>query len=168
MTKTELHLAVVRVFTLLALATSVASAYSILPNHKCIGSTTTSTSRGNKKPSSTVAIDSRREFISCATVLAAPFLIPKPSEALQSKNDKLCGTGLFEHFQEYRCTAIGNILDEGTSKDMNNKEVGLADSLMGKLGVTTDDLVFEETSDNFKPKDEQKKQGSKEKPPVKK
>jgi hypothetical protein len=95
--------------------------------------------------------DNRREFISLASILATPFLIPKPSEALQSKNDNLCGTGFFEHFQEYRCTTIGDISDEGLSKDMNDSDKGLTDSLMGKLGVSIDDLNMEADKNGPKP-----------------
>jgi hypothetical protein len=53
--------------------------------------------------------------------------------ALESRNENLCATGLFEHFQEWRCTPIGNILDEGISKNLNDGELALTDSLLGKL-----------------------------------
>jgi len=65
---------------------------------------------------------------------------PASSSALESRNESLCGTGLFEHFQEWRCTSIGNILDEGVSKDLKEVETASIDSLMGRLGVSMDDL----------------------------
>jgi hypothetical protein len=103
----------------------------------------------NKKPT----VNTRRNLISLASaaIFATPPLLiinPEPSVALQSKNDNLCGTGFFEHFQEYRCTAIGDISDEGLSKEMKDSEIGLTDSLMGKLGVSSDDLknAFDDSS----------------------
>lgn len=87
---------------------------------------------------------SRRKFINVtAMTLGLPFLDPRPSNALKPKNENLCGTGLFEHFQEYRCTPIGNILDEGVSKDLTESDAGLTDSLMGKLGISSENLKRE-------------------------
>ena len=51
------------------------------------------------------------------------------------KNEILCNTGLFENFQEYRCTSLGNISDEGKVKEIDAKEQGSMDSLLSKMGV---------------------------------
>jgi len=85
----------------------------------------------------------RREFFAVVSAIGIPFINPKPADALQKKNESLCGTGFFDHFQEYRCTNVGDISDEGISKDLNGGEMGLTDSLMGKLGVSMDDFSNE-------------------------
>jgi len=61
-----------------------------------------------------------------------------PATALQKRNEALCGTGFFEHYDEFRCTPIGDISDEGTSKELSVKEADISDGLMGKLGVAMD------------------------------
>ena len=73
------------------------------------------------------------------------------AQALQERNEMLCNTGFFEHYNEYRCTAIGNILDEGTSKDLSKVEIEKADGLMAKLGMMDVDIV-EEDGANLKGK----------------
>jgi len=55
--------------------------------------------------------------------------------SLESRNENLCATGLFEHFQEWRCTPIGNILGEGIPKALDGQQVTLTDSLITKLGL---------------------------------
>ena len=109
---------------------------------------------------------SRRDMftISVNTIalsLAFATQYPASSSALESRNESVCGTGLFEHFQEWRCTPIGNILDEGSSKDLKDVEVASIDSLMGKLGVNMDDL---NGMDADSEKDGKKRKGSKGKP----
>jgi len=69
-----------------------------------------------------------------------PVVTPFPVLALKQKNEALCGTGFFEHIYEYKCTAIGDIQDEGMSKTMSQAETGVTDSLMGKLGFDTETL----------------------------
>ena len=61
------------------------------------------------------------------------------ADALKPQNEALCGTGFFEHIYEYKCTAIGDIEDEGSVKAMSSDEVGLTDSLMEKLGFSLQD-----------------------------
>ncbi len=86
--------------------------------------------------------------------LAAAFaVIPSPAHALKQKNEGLCGTGFFEHIYEYKCTAIGDIEDEGYSKGLSQAETGLTDSLMGKLGVDSGDAFDESSSSNNKKND---------------
>jgi len=135
-------------FTLLSL--SIASAYNInvrvwskaaIP--KKVTSPSTHKNRVGAELKHHGHFNNRRDFLSStlALVTVAPLISqPEPAHALQSRDEKLCGTGLFEHFQEYRCTQIGNILDEGTSKDLSSAEKGSTDSLMSKLGVSVDDL----------------------------
>lgn len=110
----------------------------------------------------TAAIARRDVFAisSKAIVLSLALLTQNPasSSALESRNESLCGTGLFEHFQEWRCTTIGNILDEGVSKDLKEGDTVSIDSLMGKLGVSMDDL---NSMDADSEKDAKKMKGSK-------
>jgi hypothetical protein len=58
--------------------------------------------------------------------------------ALQPRNEPLCSTGLFENFMEYKCTPIGDIQDEGIGKDLTSIEIETTDSLLSKLGITTE------------------------------
>lgn len=85
-------------------------------------------------------------------VVAAVATIPSPALALKAKNEALCGTGFFEHIYEYKCTAIGDIEDEGYSKSLSQAETGLTDSLMGKLGVDTSDAFGDFDSQSSKSK----------------
>ena len=85
------------------------------------------------------------------TILASSSIFSNPSSAfaLKQKNDVLCGTGFFEHIYEYKCTSIGDIEDEGVSKELSRAETGVTDNLIGKLGFDTDD-VFESVDYNNK------------------
>merc|ERR1712238_96225 len=67
--------------------------------------------------------------------------VPTPALALRNKNEALCSTGFFEHIYEYKCTSIGDIEDEGTSKKLGQVEINVADNLMAKLGLDTDDVL---------------------------
>ena len=78
------------------------------------------------------------------TTISVPSIVclhPSSALALKQKNEALCGTGFFEHIYEYKCTSIGDIEDEGTSKELSSAETGVTDSLMGKLGFDTDDVI---------------------------
>ena len=78
------------------------------------------------------------------TTLSVPSIVclhPSSALALKQKNEALCGTGFFEHIYEYKCTSIGDIEDEGTSKELSSAETAVTDSLMGKLGFDTDDVI---------------------------
>mmetsp|Transcript_47401 Transcript_47401/g.53014 ORF Transcript_47401/g.53014 Transcript_47401/m.53014 type:complete len:134 (+) Transcript_47401:174-575(+) len=51
--------------------------------------------------------------------------VPTPALALRNKNEALCGTGFFEHIYVYKCTSIGDIEDEGTSKKLGQVEINV-------------------------------------------
>ena len=87
-----------------------------------------------------------------AAFAAAAVAIPSPALAVKAKNEALCGTGFFEHIYEYKCTAIGDIEDEGYSKSLSQDETGLTDSLMGKLGVDSGDAFGDFDSSSSKSK----------------
>ena len=111
----------------------------------------------------TAALARRDVFAISSKAIALPLALltqnPASSSALESRNEGLCGTGLFEHFQEWRCTTIGNILDEGVSKDLKEGDTVSIDSLMGKLGVSMDDLNSMDADSSEK--DAKKVKGSK-------
>mmetsp|Transcript_49589 Transcript_49589/g.149457 ORF Transcript_49589/g.149457 Transcript_49589/m.149457 type:complete len:164 (-) Transcript_49589:363-854(-) len=113
---------------------------------------------------------SRREVIAsnfrdaAALAAAIPFLAgaPLPARALKEKNDALCATGFFTNIAQYRCTDIGNILDEGKSPALTQSEEVKLDSLMAKFGeITLDDggKVADATSSKKENAGEEKKGG---------
>lgn len=76
---------------------------------------------------------SRRAFVSISVTTASAILLPQESQALQKKNEALCGTGFFEHIYEYKCTTIGDISDEAKSKSMDESMEIQTDLLMERL-----------------------------------
>ena len=93
---------------------------------------------------------SRRVFLAQATT----FGLVAPANALQSKNEALCGTGFFTNIWQYKCTEIGDIEDEGDSKELSTFEESSINSLMSKFNFdATDDegrteLIGKESSNN--------------------
>ena len=124
-------------------------------SHGSHGYTSSSEPRVNVSPS----IKRRSFIISPSIALSLSFIVNTPkAEALRPKNDALCGTGFFEHIYEYKCTAIGDIEDEGSAKALNSDEMGITDSLIGKLGVSFEDIKSdnEVRSEVSKSKDSEK------------
>lgn len=127
----------------------------LLISHGSHGYTSSSEHRVNVSPS----INRRSFIISPSIALSLSFIVNTPkAEALRPKNDALCGTGFFEHIYEYKCTAIGDIEDEGSAKALNSDEMGITDSLIGKLGVSFEDIKSdnEVRSEVSKSKDSEK------------
>jgi hypothetical protein len=92
----------------------------------------------------------RRSFL-FSPLLVIPYLVsasPPASHAVKPRNEALCNTGLFENFLEYRCTAVGNIQDEGYTKELSAEETQSTDSLLSKLGLGGDNDA-EVTVDNM-------------------
>jgi hypothetical protein len=79
---------------------------------------------------------SRRGFATASATLVGTFLHSEPALAVKERNEMLCGTGFFTNIAQYMCTDIGDISDEGRSKNFDKKELGSMDSLMSKMGVT--------------------------------
>lgn len=79
---------------------------------------------------------SRRSFV-VSTIgiwgLGAPAV-----NALQERNDALCGTGFFTNIWQYKCTVVGDIEDEGTPKDFSAEEKDTVDSLLSKFNLDID------------------------------
>jgi len=107
-----------------------------------------------------------RALLTTISVPSIVCLYPSSALALKQKNEALCGTGFFEHIYAYKCTSIGDIEDEGTSKELSSAETGVTDSLMGKLGFDTDDVIEStdynsNSSSNSNSNDKIKKKGKK-------
>lgn len=77
---------------------------------------------------------------------ASTFLPPPPAQAIQERNELLCGTGFFTNIGAWYCTELGNIADEGKSGELSKQQDQTADSLMSKLGVS-DTSIESESSD---------------------
>lgn len=60
------------------------------------------------------------------------------ANALQERNDALCGTGFYTNIWQYKCTVVGDIEDEGIPKDLSAEDQGTVDSLMSKLNIESD------------------------------
>jgi hypothetical protein len=88
-------------------------------------------------------IDHKRRVV-CGTAFISTIMLcvgkatTNVAMALQPRNEPLCSTGLFENFMEYKCTPIGDIQDEGIGKDLTSIEIETTDSLLSKLGITTE------------------------------
>ena len=92
--------------------------------------------RQSESSTSMVIDRNRRSFFVSLVIFPTLSSNTIPSaNAVTPKNEILCNTGLFENFQEYRCTSLGDISDEGKVKEIDAKEQGSMDSLLSKMGV---------------------------------
>lgn len=123
------------------------------------------TPKHNASPKS-IESKNRRTFVTntlaiftstCVTTICTT----NQAQALQERNEALCGTGFFEHFNEFKCTPIGDISDEGNTKKLSDNEVERVDSLMGKLGMMDVEIV--EDTKNNKANDKNDRKSRKEK-----
>ena len=69
-----------------------------------------------------------------STLVGAAIFVD-PANALEKRNEALCGTGFFTNIAQYKCTDIGDISEDGKATDLTNEEKSSVDSLMGKLGL---------------------------------
>ena len=79
------------------------------------------------------------------------------SHALTAKNEALCATGFFTNIAQYRCTDIGDISDEGKSKNLSTNQEMATDSLLSKLDLSTDTAT---TNNVENPTENSKKSGN--------
>ena len=56
---------------------------------------------------------------------------------VDERNELLCGTGFFTNIYQYKCTEIGDIENEGKSKDLSSSELSSVSSLMDKLELSS-------------------------------
>ena len=64
-------------------------------------------------------------------------LAPTSASATKPKNEALCGTGLFTNFMPEKCTDLGDITEDGFSKELSKEESQGIDSLMSKFNLDT-------------------------------
>ena len=95
------------------------------------------------------SIGRRRAVASAASLLALHALSVQPAFALKERNEALCSTGFFTNVGAWYCTDIGNIGDEGKSKDLSPEAESAVDSLMSKF----DDSGASDASSPSKPSD---------------
>ena len=76
------------------------------------------------------------------------------SNALEPRNEVLCGTGFFTNIAQYKCTEIGDISNDGKVKKIKQEEQATMDSLLAKMGV--EDSVDDDVQDQSKEKQKQK------------
>ena len=63
--------------------------------------------------------------------------VPAVANAIDERNELLCGTGFFTNIYQYKCTEIGDIENEGKSKDLSSSELSSVSSLKDKLESTS-------------------------------
>ena len=84
---------------------------------------------------------SRRSFLATTTATLGIWGATGTSaaNALQERNDALCGTGFYTNIWQFKCTVVGDIGDEGIPKELSAEDQGTVDSLMSKLNLENDD-----------------------------
>jgi len=112
---------------------------------------------------STTITTSRRDLLNtCIGSSAASISLlgfnSQPAFALKPNNEALCGTGFFENIYQYKCTNIGDISDEGTSRNLSSIEEDKLNSLMGKFDLGGSD--FASGSDSNEIAGDEKDKGS--------
>lgn len=102
---------------------------------------------------------SRREFVA-RSLFGLAAIQSTPVFALKERDEALCSTGFFTNIWEFRCTEIGDISDEGASRDLSSSELGATESLMSKLNVGIPDDIDEDLSisDKIQSKSQEKKE----------
>ena len=71
--------------------------------------------------------------IPVSSVLSSVFV----ANAVEERNELLCGTGFFTNIYQYKCTEIGDIEKDGKSRDLSSEELSSVSSLMDKLDIGT-------------------------------
>ena len=93
----------------------------------------------------------RRSWVSKANAAASSLIFgvamteqPPVANALEKRNEVLCGTGFFTNIAQYKCTDIGDISGDGKAKELSKDEESSVGSLMGKLGLDDSSSFVEE------------------------
>lgn len=106
----------------------------------------------------------RRAFLGTAVSSSVAAILagsPISTEALQERNEALCGTGFFTNIALYKCTDIGDISDEGRPRSLSSYEQGSMQSLMDKMGVDASSLVDENDEKEESSSKQEEKSGRK-------
>lgn len=100
---------------------------------------------------------SRRDAFACSAASAASIVIfpSQPANAIKERNEALCKTGFFTNIGQWYCTDIGNIADEGQAGDLSKSQDETADSLMTKLGLSANEPISNNDSNDNKSNDEE-------------
>lgn len=136
------HLLLISVLILLRSSTSFTASVSH-HHHHCVYTLLEAALDSNDN--SDCCCDYRRRIIiaSSAFVTAAvPYFTPTQMvQALQERNKALCNTGFFTNVGAWYCTDIGNIGDEGKSKEFSVEAISTVDSLMSKFDINNGDFI---------------------------
>ena len=119
----------------------------LVPTGSSSSSTATTTTDFSDTTSSLANQCSRRRLLTTTTttscVLFGTLLTgvgtPTVAQAVQPKNEALCGTGFFENIWQYKCTDLGDIQDEGIPSTLSLEQQGATDSLLDKLNLQLDE-----------------------------
>jgi hypothetical protein len=88
--------------------------------------------------------DNRRRIFIASSAFATftvPYFAPTQiAQALQERNEVLCNTGFFTNVGAWYCTDIGNIGDEGKSKELSIEAMSTVDSLLSKFDINNGDF----------------------------
>ncbi|GMH99503.1 hypothetical protein TrLO_g5871 [Triparma laevis f. longispina] len=87
--------------------------------------------------------DTVKSLLFFGTSVSGLTLAPKRASATKPRNEALCSTGLFTNFMPERCTDLGDITDDGFSKDLSDSESAGIDSLMSKFDLDTNSTFTE-------------------------
>mmetsp|Transcript_1911 Transcript_1911/g.2541 ORF Transcript_1911/g.2541 Transcript_1911/m.2541 type:complete len:158 (-) Transcript_1911:131-604(-) len=123
---------------------------SLLALYFCVGITQSfvlvkdsqySKSQLTSQTSLKAASTSRRNLVfgTAGMVVGIGTFQPDEARALKARDELLCGTGFFTNIAQWKCTDIGDILDEGQSKALDTKQESATDSLMSKMNLSFDD-----------------------------
>lgn len=109
----------------------------------------------------------RKMFQSISVFVAGSMGLMNHQEAAwaaQPRNEALCKTGFFTNIAQRMCTDIGDITEDGLSKDLTKSELGVTEGLLGKLNLDLGNTDVKETENaNNSEKDEVAKDGDKQK-----
>ena len=110
----------------------------------------------------------RRAFTKAISVFASTiFCLVDKSNALEKRNEVLCGTGFFTNIYQEKCTDIGDISNEGKTTTLSNTEETSTNSLMMKfnneVSGNSKDVTDSKISSDGGAKDVTKKKSNKEK-----
>jgi hypothetical protein len=80
----------------------------------------------------------------------------QPAFAIKERNDMLCDTGFFTNIAQWYCTDLGDISDEGATKELSRAEQKATDALLFKMQSTIETKVESTKTDKRQIKDESK------------
>ena len=136
------HLLLIYVLILLRFSSSFTASVSH-HHHRCVYTLLEVASDSNDNIDCCCDYSRRIIIASSAFVTAAVpyFTSTQMAQALQERNEALCNTGFFTNVGAWYCTDIGNIGDEGKSKELSVEAMSTVDSLMRKFDINNGDFI---------------------------